>query len=524
MSSWIFAGQLILTALGNDVSTAQDVAGNIDRRLSERWQANAVVAAPLADDAEFLRRVSLDLIGRIPTSQEVRSFLHDADPEKRARIIDRLLADPQHAEHFARVWRALLLPEANSDRQIQYFQPGLEAWLRNCRQEQLGFDEIVRRLLTVPIAGTETSPQLVLKDLRGPNPIAFIASKEADPAKLAASTTRLFLGVRLECAQCHDHPFDSWTQHQFWNQAAFFAGIERRGKGPFAPVLEVADRRTIAVMDKPTTVPALYLDGSTPTFAENDLARKSLAEWITSPENPYFATAIVNRIWGELMGRGIVEPVDDFHAGNPPSHPELLAELAGAFKGSHYDLLFLYRSICLSEAYQRTSHQTDESQRENFLFARKIVKPMSGEQFFDSLVLAISYPYIDHSKQNARPYDPEKDGVRRKFLDLFSTLEQSGDPETSVLQALTLMNGELINEAVGTESGRVLQELSNDSAQTTAQRIDELYLRTFSRNPTDDEQLKLIAYIEKSGTAEHSQRLGDIFWMLLNSAEFRWNH
>lgn len=203
-----------------------------------------------------------------------------------------------------------------------------------------------------------------MTNLRNANPIAFVAAKEADPGKLAATTTRLFLGIRLECAQCHNHPFDVWTQEQFWNQAAFFAGIQKKGRGPFAPVLEKPEVKSIAVMsDAAKVVPALFLDGVTPPPTES-LQREMLADWITKPENPYFSKATVNRVWGQLMGYGIVNPVDDFGESNPPSHPELLNQLAAAFTHSVYDLTFLYQAICRTKAYQRTSQQTASQQSE----------------------------------------------------------------------------------------------------------------------------------------------------------------
>jgi hypothetical protein len=246
----------------------------------------------------------------------------------------------------------LLLPEAETEPQIRYFQPGFEAWLAERRRTNAGFDQTVRELLTVPIAGPDETPEFVLRDLRRPNPLAFIATKNAEPEKIASSAVRLFLGLRLECAQCHDHPFDHWTQKQFWNQAAFFAGIERRGKGFFAPLVESTDRRSIRLMDTADIVPALYLDQTEPQFDGRQPARVRFAEWMTAPDNPYFARTVVNRVWSQFLGRGLVEPIDDFRESNQPSHPELLDDLAGAFKRSGYDVTLLVRSICRTEAHQ----------------------------------------------------------------------------------------------------------------------------------------------------------------------------
>lgn len=518
------AWMLYLSLLGNDpvAPTPAAVAQQIDQQLAQAWLAEKIQPAPLADDAEFCRRVYLDLIGRIPSTTEAREFLADSGPDKRARLIDHLLAHPQHTDHFANQWRALLLPEAETDRQLQYFLPGFEAWLRAARQRDR-FDLLVQELLTVPIVGGDQPPQVVLKDLRAPNPVAFIASKEADPAKLAAASTRLFLGLRLECAQCHDHPFDRWTQQQFWNQAAFFAGLERKGRGAFAPVREIATRHTIVMMgaEQQPEVAARFLDERTPEWPENTSPRVQLARWITASENEFFAAATVNRVWGQLLGRGLVDPVDDFHDANPASHPEVLQGLARSFAASGYRLDVLYRSICLTQAYQRSSRQTDASQAAPRQFARGAIKPLSGEQLFESLALAIERRTPEDRPALGREQDP----VRRRFLELFSTQgEQGGDPQTSVVQVLTLMNGRLISEAANPDQSPVLKRLLQDPALTPVQQIQQLYLSTYSRLPTDAESQQLTEYLQLGGAAERDRRLGDIFWMLLNSAEFRWNH
>lgn len=514
MRLWLLTMALLLASQ----SDAGHLSRIIDEHLERAHESARVVPAPLVDDAAFLRRISLDLIGRIPTPGEVITFLDDADPEKRETMIDRLLESPEHAAHFARTWRGLLLPESDTDRQIRYFVPGFEAWLQERRRQRAGFDAIVRELLTVPITGTPERPQLVLRDLKAPNPVAFIAAKNAGAAEIAAATTRLFLGVRLECAQCHDHPFDHWTQHQFWNQAAFFAGIERRGRGAFAPILEVPDRRSIPLMDSDVSVPALFLDEREPTLRDGSSSRVALAEWITAAENPFFAKAIANRVWAELMGIGIVDPVDDMHALNPPSHPELLDDLARAFQDSRFDVGLLYRAICRSDAYQRTSRRTDPSQEQESLFARKVLKPMTGEQFFDSFAQVIGY-----ERQRSRTGGDE-DATRRRVIELFATHGAERDPETSVVQALTLMNGRLVDRAVSPESSPTLTSLLDEDQLTDAARIEYLYLLTFSRRPNAGEQGELQSFVSAGGAAERGGRLGDVFWMLLNSAEFRWNH
>lgn len=512
-----------VASIASEVPDPSLLAERIDRHLEQRFAAEGIHPAAPADDAEFFRRLHLDLVGVIPDSETARQFIDDNESNKRAAAIDRLLNSEEHSIHFANVWRALLLPEAETDRQLRYFLPGFELWLQQRRAENAGFDVIVRDLLTVPITGTEERPQLVLTNLRNANPIAFIAAKEADPGKLAATTTRLFMGIRLECAQCHNHPFDVWTQEQFWNQAAFFAGIQRKGRGPFAPVLEKPETKTISVMnDDSKVVPALFLDGTQPVAAatspSSTAQRELLADWITRPENSYFAKATVNRVWGQLLGYGIVDPVDDVGESNLPSHPELLNELAAEFTRSGYDLTFLYQAICRTRAYQRTSRQPDSGPTDSSTFATMALKPMSGEQLYDSLASAIRLKGVTNGRKLMRNEDP----VRRRFLDTFGQQGDQSNPETSVLQALTLMNGPLIGAATESQAVGLLKDVVASDSDRKSQ-IEVLYLSTLSRRPTEAEQLQIAEYLDAS-SQDRTRDLSDVLWMLLNSAEFRWNH
>jgi Protein of unknown function (DUF1553)/Protein of unknown function (DUF1549) len=520
MSSWLLA--ISLLTFSNDTSdpAARALAQQIDRRIGEQLGEDHVVPAGPADDAEILRRLSLDLIGRIPTAAEVQAFLTDSRAEKTNRLIDRLLSDPQHARHFARVWRALLLPEAVTDPRIAYFQPGLEEWLAERRRLNAGFDAMVRELLTVPISRPDQNPQFVLRDLHRANPVAFLASKQADPAKIATSCVRIFLGVRMECAQCHDHPFDRWTQRQFWSQAAFFAGLERRGRGPFAPLTEAVDRRTIRMNDTDKLVPASLLDGTQVRGDGQKSPRLGFGEWLTARQNPYFARAIVNRVWSQLMGIGLVTPVDDFRDSNPPTHPELLQALADDFAGSGFDLTRLYRAICLSDAYQRTSGRKSGDKSRPELFAAMPIKPMSGDQFFDSLSQAIGREWSEEAGQMETG---DQDTVRKQVIKAFGADEDALHPKTSVSQAITLMNGSLVNEAVDAQTSPRLKQTLAAFPSSLERQVDALYLATLSRHPTDAEKRMMVDHLE-TAPSERPRQLGDVLWVLLNSAEFRWNH
>jgi hypothetical protein len=489
-----------------------ELAARIDRQLQSRWQVDKVQPAPLADDAEFLRRAYLDLTGRIPRPADVHAFLADPSPQKRRRLIDGLLDDPRFAVHFANVWRAALLPETASSREATVFQVGFEAWLQQRLRTGVGYDALVRELLTTPIAAEGKDAEPVLRDPARPNPLAFFAVKEARPENLAAAVTRTFLGIRLECAQCHDHPFAKWKQEQFWSQAAFFAGIRKQGNGLFAPLTESAAQHELTMPQGKRRV-ALFLDGGSPPWQRERAPRGVLADWITAKDNPYFARAAVNRMWGHFFGVGLVDPVDDFGDANPPSHTELLEDLARTFAEARFDLPSLIRGICLSQAYQRTSARTHPSQDNSPLPARMRVKALTGEQLFDSLALATGYRD-----------DQDRGAARRQFLSRFALTGSAGEPETSVQQALTLLNGRVVAWATDPESCPTLIAVTQTPGMSQAERIEALYLATLSRKPTTEEQERLRGYVGKGGAAREAERLADVFWMLLNCAEFRLNH
>lgn len=520
MSFTAIVCSVVLIGVNDAAADHAPLTRQIDTRIDEKLAANQIAPAPLADDAEFARRVYVDLVGFIPTEGEIREFLADVEVAKRAHLIDRLLADPRHFDHFARTWRRLLLPEAETDPQVDYLRPGLEAWLRERRERNDGFDQIVRELISVPIAAPGGLPEIVLRDLRRPNALGYFAAKEAKPENLAASTTRLFLGVRLECAQCHNHPFGHWTQTQFWNQAAFFAGLERRGQGVFAPLIEVKDRRDTPIIETTERASAVLLNGETPGFADGESSRNALAAWITSSENDQFARATVNRMWGQMMGLGIVEPVDDFHDAAVPSHPELLDELAKSFVAAKFDLTYLLRAICNSNAYQRTSRVTHESQVSPGTYARMAVKQMSAEQLVDSLWLALGHPAAEDSLKVGR----DRDRVRQKYKELFADSDKFHDPLTTIQQALTLSNGSLVNDSIDSASSLTLKNAIEKTELPVAERLESMYLSTLGRAPSTEELGHLTTYVQHGSPEEMTRRWGDVFWMLLNCVEFRCNH
>ncbi len=518
---------LLLLATTSSVARGDEVvelATKIDGLIRRRLAAENVTAAPAADAAEFLRRVFLDLGGRIPPSTRVRRFLADRDPDKRRKVVDELLDSSLYVVHFSNVWRKALLPETQADPQTRVLVPAFEAWLRQKLTDDTSYSEMVREIVTVPLAASR-NPREIPGQADRPSPLAFYQAKQIKPENLAASTARTFLGIRIECAQCHDHPFDNWKQNEFWSFAAFFAGMERQGRGGFlAAIREVADRRKLKIPGTETSVGPVFLDGSRPLPTQTRGARQLLADWMITVENSYFAKAAVNRLWSQMFGIGLVDPPDDFTADNPPSHPKLLDLLASEFASHNFDVRHILRSIVASDAYQRTSRQTDPSQQKPRLFSRMAVKGLSPEQIFDSLAQATGYVPVAVDRTSTGP--GALDSVRSEFVDLFG--DDSSRPtqqRTTILQALALMNGGLVSEATSLDRSRTLTAVVEFPALGTGDRVEALFLAALGRRPGAKRLAALVAYVDAGGvTKDPAAALADVFWALLNSSEFLLNH
>jgi hypothetical protein len=502
-----------------DPATTRDsaaLAAKIDEMIASRWASSGVKPAGISDDAQFMRRLYLDIAGKIPRVWEVRQFLADTRTDKRQRLIEDLLANPRHVNHFTNVWRALLLPEANNQ-QVQFFVPSFNAWIRQKIRQDVPYDQMVRELLTVSFSPGNRSQRL--PQGTEPSPFAFYQASELKPENLAASTSRIFLGVKLECAQCHDHPFAKWTRKQFWEYAAFFSGFPASNNNVVDPVKETGDRHEIKIPGTDKTVQARLLDGTEPTWRPGTLARSTLAGWITDPENPFFARTAANRLWAHFFGIGLLDPVDEPSEDNPPSHPELLDELARQLVAHKFDLKFLIRAIALSRIYQLTSAITDPSQRDPRLFARMAVKGLSPEQLFDSLAQATGYR--ETAATNRRLGLPGRT-PRAEFLARFATQDKRTEHQTSILQALMLMNGPFVGEATSADRSEVLAATTlAPFLKDPSERIEALYLATLSRKPRAEELARLVRYV---ADGDDKKALGDIFWSLLNSSEFLLNH
>lgn len=500
-------------------NAVRQLSDRIDELVARRWEAENVTPAPLADDAEFFRRLSLDLTGKIPAASAVRDFLSDPHPDKRRAAVEKFLSSPAYVIHNTNLWRAAMIPEAETEPEVRAALPGFEAWLRSRIAENRNLAEIVEEVLTLPLG--DQSMQNVIRPDR-PTPIAFYQAKENKPEELAAATARLFLGVRIDCAQCHDHPFDSWKRDQFWQHAAFFSDLPTVQEEESAQKSTPLPPGTIAIPETERTVTALFLDGQEVGPQESAQLRAQLAEWMVSPENAWFARAAANRIWSHHFGIGLVEPMDDFAASNPPSHPELLDTLAEELAGCNFDLKYLIRAITNSRTYQLTSRVTHPSQENPRLFSRMLVRGLTPEQMFDSLAQATGY---------RQPFDPEvplnfnNDETRQDFLATFTNRAESASERSStILQALSLMNGSFVSAATDLTDSRTLAAVIDAPFLSESQKIDALYLATLSRFPLEEERLRMSQHLQATSGQGPQEGLSDIFWTLLNSSEFLLNH
>jgi Protein of unknown function (DUF1549)/Protein of unknown function (DUF1553) len=493
--SW---GQSSISAAAEPTSSADELAAQIDKLVLARWRQAQVQPSARSSDAEFIRRIYLDVTGSIPPVAEVRTFLADPSPSKRRQLIERLLGGPGFVSHSAANWRRLIAPDAENDPNRQAASIALEKWLQKQFAANVGLDRIVRSILTWPL----DENNLEGADPAAPSPRLFYFGRTGKPDELAAATTRLFLGVRLECAQCHNHPFASWSREQFWSQAAFFTGLEKTDK----------DARWIEIPGTSQKARARFLDGSEPPGTGD--VRPFLADWVVAPTNPFFGRAAVNRVWEQFFGIGLVDPVDDLTAENKPSHPELLEALARAFVENGYDLKLIVRAVLLTNVYQLSSLPVDSAEPgEPRLFSRMNVKALTPEQAFDSLLAATAYRGRDLQ------------ALRGRFLARMTRGEQRLDGQASIPQVLAMMNGELLQSALRTEGDNTLAAVAGSPFLDAGGKIEALYLAALARPPRPAEKARCAEYVQVGRVnGKGDNALADVFWALLNSAEFLHNH
>jgi hypothetical protein len=512
---------------------ADAIAALIDKHLADDWAARGIKPTVMADDAEFVRRVYLDLIGRAPKASETRAFIEDTSPDKRKALVDRLLTMPGYAGHMAAVTRASWLPQTLTN--VQFVNAGVqfENWLRIKFRENMPADEMARKIMTVRFQVNAQNPQFrfvqsLSNDPESQTLIGFYQANEARPENLGAAVSRLFLGVKLECALCHDHPFNVYSKEQFWEFAAFFAELNplpSTRPGFVGPMQPQSDRNRLTIPNTDLTVVARFFDGSEPEWTTARNPREELADWLTSPTNEYFAKNMANRVWAHFLGYGILDPIDEPGNNNQPSHPELHEALGKAFAAAKFDYQVLIRGITRSKAYQLSSKMTHPSQADARRFAKMSLKGMTPSQLFDSLVAVTGHREPGFMRQNQFNFNPQPNNPRSQFINRFASNEKATESNTTILQALMLMNGQFITDVTSLERGEVLGAIADLPGWDTKQRVSALFLTTFARNPTPEELEKFASYVDRGGaTGDKKKALADVFWVLLNSPEFLFNH
>jgi hypothetical protein len=326
--------------------------------------------------------------------------------------------------------------------------------------------------------------------------------------------------VNLGCAQCHNHPFAEWKRDQFWSFAAFFSDLQARRPPERGRRPERFPTGQLKIPGTEKVVKARFLGGKDADIEEGTSPREMLVDWMTAPENPFFARALVNRLWAQFFGIGLVEPLDEMSgAGKEASHPEVLEELARAFADHKFDLRWLVRAITATKVYQLSSARTHQSQDDPKQFARMALRAMTGEQLFDSLSQATGFQLAQPQGRGFAIGGPRED-----FITKFSSSERPTEAQTSILQALTLMNGRVISTATSVRGSETLLAVIDSPFLDLTGKIEALYLAALSRKPTTTELARLKSHVEKGSTAEQGEALADVFWVLLNSAEFVVNH
>jgi len=494
----------------------------IDQFIDAKLQRLKIQPSDVVDDAGFLRRVSLDLTGQLPGPNEIRAFLADTTPakEKRSRLIEKLIGSPAFIDHWTLKWGDLL--QANRKYLGEKGVYEFDEWIRESFAANKPYDKMVREILSSSGSSNE-------------NPAANFFRVTRDPKPTMEKTTQVFLGVRMVCAQCHDHPFERWTQNQYYEMSAFYSALGIRPGYEVGEEIVYNQRADFdmkhpkdgRVMKPAFIVPASF--GSSGPVPSDSHRRMALAEWVTAKDNPFFAKSTVNRVWSYFFGRGIIDPVDDIRASNPPSNPALLDAMTKDFIDRGFDLRQLMRTITNSRTYQASLAANEWNAKDFDNFSHAIPRRLSAEELLDALTLATgvrpNLPEVPPDTRAEQLPDPHvgKDG----FLDLFgrpareSSCECERRSDISLPQALNLVNGQTISDAVAGGNGRIAKAIIG--GRSDHDLVEELYLATFSRTPTAAESDQAIKYLA-SGSRGRTALAQDLLWALVNSKPFLYNY
>ncbi len=498
----------------------------IDKHVFAKLRKFQIRPSELSSDSEFLRRVCLDIAGTLPPPDRVREFLADRDPRKRDKLIETLLDSPQYADYWSFLFADLFRVTYTTVGPIKEVK-AYDDWVRNGILQNKPYDRMARERIAAQGYGAPTRH-------------FFRYTELIVPHEIMAEQVRLFMGRRLDCAQCHNHPFETWSQDQFWGMTAFFGNVTQlldsqlvfdNPEGGRSYDLKQEGIKTVHPRRK-EEVRARFLDGSLPTGEQERDPRMALADWIIS--QPAFAQAVVNRVWGYFFGRGIVDPVDDFKVSNPPTHPELLSALAEDFVAHGYDLKHLMRRIARSRTYQTSGIPNRTNKEDEINYARALARPMQATVLLDAISHATGVPeeFPVHPKTvrtgaarpGARAIDLIPELFPCHFLDVYGRSMRKSlpdKPSLTLTQALHMWAGSTYTTKITQPGGRLDRALQD--GQSDSQIIENFYLSALSRYPTERERSDLEAYVQE-GSSPRKEQLANLMWALISSREFAYNH
>ena len=490
----------------------------IDLLVAAKLRELGLRPSALCTDAEFARRSSLDICGMLPRPEDVIALETDSSPDKREKWVARLVERPEYADLFAMKWSAIL---KNKRTLGDLAKPGtfaFHAWIRQSLAENKPYDKFVAEIVA---AQGEASVHPPVAWYRG---VATVEDRVDDAAQL-------FLGLRLQCARCHHHPFEKWSQDDYYGFASVFARVGTKARGDAASPLVFNKAEGLATnpLSGEARKPKLLGDPDLGDLGPHRDPRTSLVEWLRKPDNPFFARAVVNRYWKHFLGRGLVEPEDDMRASNPPSNPELLDALADDFVRNGYDLKRLVRTIATSRAYGRSSEPNDSNREDRRNFARFYPRRLPAEVLLDAVdVVAGSREGFAGLPAASRAIQLTDDGFASYFLDVFgrpkreSVCECERLSEANLSQTLHLLNSDEIQGKVGLSNGRAMQLV--EDKRSNAEKVQDLYRIALARKPTDEEAGECLDFLaHRRDRGQERQGFEDLVWTLLNTKEFLFN-
>jgi hypothetical protein len=505
----------------------------VDQHTARKWKELGLVPSEVCSDEQFIRRVYLDVTGTLPTPKQVTDFVGDKDPAKRDKLVDRLLDSPEYSYYFANKWADVLRVKRRGDRDRAAGTFAFHEWIREQVANDTPYDQFVRAILTASGDERHNPPTVWYKEME-------------KPENFVDDVSQVFLAQRLTCAQCHHHPYEKWSQDDYWGFAAFFARVGRKAVVVPSADLNRQDPRIQVVFNRPTgnvnnkrtgqVAPMKPLDGQPVEATADEDPRQKLADWMTSPKNPFFARAVANRYWAHFFGRGIVDPLDDMRVTNPPSNPELLDALAQNLIDNKYSLKALVKTICKSRTYQLTSVPNEFNKHDKQAYARYYPKRMTAEVLLDAVCQVTDSPTQfgglprDRNAPNRAIMLPDE-SFNSYFLDVFgrpqriSACECERVNEANLAQALHLLNSDEVQGKITRAGGRA-DALAKDP-RPDEEKVTELFLWAFARKPTPEDLAAAVDHIKKM-EAKHGPNgkkiaYENILWALLNTKEFVFN-